>query len=85
MPDLEEDGKAKAIIQRAEYHVRWAQHNATRHGGDDATAAADLMMAFVLISIRNGADPDRAIDAMRHDAIAACSLLWDRNGRRLDA
>ncbi|WP_146591974.1 hypothetical protein [Puniceibacterium confluentis] len=62
--------------RRIEAAVIASQMNARNHGGDDATAAADWMCAFVLISVKSGADPERAFAAMWENAKAAVSGLW---------
>jgi len=82
---MSRDETPEAIKYRAEALVKTASLNADAHGGDAATAAADLMMAFVLLSTREGARPRRAIDAMAQHAIAACEDFWGKDGRRLDA
>lgn len=53
-----------------------AQMNARNHGGDNATAAADLMCAFVLVSTKSGADPERAMAAMWDHAKACVADFW---------
>lgn len=62
-----------------------ASLNARNQGGDDATAAADLMCAFVLISMRNGGRPDVSVETMKPHAIAACKDFWGPKGRKMDA
>lgn len=62
--------------RRIEASVMGAQANAKTHGGDNATAAADLMCAFVLISVKSGADPERALAAMWEHAKAAVADFW---------
>lgn len=59
--------------RRIEACAMQAQMNAKKHGGDNATAAADLMCAFVMVSRISGADPDRAKAAMWEHAKAACA------------
>ena len=83
MPDI--DVQAENIKKRAEALVLQASLNAQNSGGDTATAAADLMMAFVLLSMRSGAKPERAIKAMANNAIVACASFWGDEGRRRDA
>ena len=73
------------IKKRIEALAVTAQLNAQNIGGDNATAAADLMCAFVLISMRSGATPDKAIDAMRAHAVATCADFFGRQGRKHDA
>lgn len=82
MPDRHE---SDAIMKRVEALVLMATLNAQNHGGDTATAAADLMCAFVLISMRSGANPDRTIEIMKPNAIAACTDFWGAKGRKFDA
>ena len=53
-----------------------AQVNARNFGGDNATAAADLMCAFVLISVKSGAPPDKALAAMWEHAKATVADFW---------
>lgn len=79
------DTEADAIKARAERLVLEATVYAGLTNGDNATAAADLMIAFVLLSMRSGAKPERAIEAMGNHAIAACTSFWGEDGRRLDA
>jgi len=57
--------------RRIEACAMQASMNAAEHGGDGATAAADLMCAFVLMAVKNGGDPERAKDAMWEHAKAA--------------
>lgn len=53
-----------------------AQVNARNHGGDNATAAADLMCAFILISVKSGGDPERALKAMWENAKFVVADFW---------
>jgi hypothetical protein len=62
--------------RRIEACVMQAQMNAANHGGDNATASADLMCAFVLISVKSGAPPDKALAAMWDHAVAAVADFW---------
>lgn len=62
--------------RRIEACVMQAQMNAEQTGGDSATASADLMCAFVLISMKSGADPERARAAMWEHAKACVSDFW---------
>jgi hypothetical protein len=62
--------------RRIEACVMQAQMNAANHGGDAATAAADLMCAFVLISVKSGCPPRKALDAMWEHAQAAVADFW---------
>lgn len=64
------------IKRRIEAAVMGAQANAFNHVGDNATAAADLMCAFVLVSVKSGATPDAALDAMWDHAKAAVADFW---------
>lgn len=73
--------EATIIKRRIEAAVMQAKMNADLHGGTDATAAADLMCAFVLVSVSNGADPDRARDAMWNHAKACVADFWPQ-GRK---
>lgn len=75
----------EAIKKRIEALVVTASLNARNQGGDAATAAADLMCAFVLITMRSGGRPEAAIEAMARHAIAACTDFWGNKGRKLDA
>ena len=72
-------------MRRAEALVMSAQINAANHKGDAATAAADLMMAFVLLTTRCGSDPRQANEVIIDNAIIACADFWGSDGRRLDA
>lgn len=71
MPD-----EATLTKRRIEACVMQAQKNAQTHGGDNATAAADLMCAFVLIAVKSGADPEKARAAMWDHAQACVSDFW---------
>lgn len=71
MPD-----DATITKRRIEACVMQAQMNARNNGGDNATAAADLMCAFVLLSIKSGARPDAAKDAMWDHAKACVADFW---------
>lgn len=64
--------------RRIEACVIQAQKNANNHGGDNATAAADLMCAFVLISVKSGGDPERTLAAMWEHAKAAVDDFWPK-------
>lgn len=68
--------EATITKRRIEACVMQSQMNARNNGGDNATASADLMCAFVLIAVKSGADPDRARDAMWEHAKAAVSDFW---------
>lgn len=76
---------AENIKKRIEALVVTASLNARNQGGDAATAAADLMCAFVLITMRSGGRPQNAIEAMAAHAIADCADFWGAEGRNLDA
>ena len=71
MPD-----DATITKRRIEACVMQAIANAQTHGGDNATATADLACAFVLLSVKSGADPDRAHAAMWEHAKACVSDFW---------
>lgn len=62
--------------RRVEACVTQALMNAKTHGGDNATAAADLACAFVLLSVGSGADPDKAHTAMWDHAKACVGDFW---------
>lgn len=68
--------KATIIKRRVEACVMQSQMNARNHGGDNATAAADLMCAFVLIAVKSGADPEKALAAMWDNAKVVVSDFW---------
>ena len=72
------DGRNDPTItkRRIEAAVMGAQVNARNYGGDNATAAADLMCAFVLISVKSGASPEAALQAMWEHAKAAVADFW---------
>ena len=67
---------ATTIKRRIEACVIQARANAKKSGGDNATAATDLMCAFVLLSRESGADPERVKDAMWDDAKACVADFW---------
>lgn len=71
----------KFAMMRIEALGTAAVINANNHGGDNATAAADLMCAFVLMVRRNRADPDRALAAMWEHAKATCDYWFDDEQR----
>ncbi|RBO54686.1 hypothetical protein DSD19_04735 [Rhodovulum sp. BSW8] len=83
MPDPASD--TAKIMARIEALVMTAAVNAANTGGDHATAATDLMCAFVLISMRMGTPPEEAIEISSQNAIAACRDFWGQTGRKLDA
>jgi len=68
------------IMARIKALAAAAEINASNHGGDRATAAADLMCAFVLISMRAEADPKKAADVMLPNAIGACHDFFADKG-----
>jgi len=71
MPD-----EATITKRRIEACVMQAQMNAQNHGGDNATAAADLMCAFVLLATKSGAGPEQALAAMWEHAKVCVSDFW---------
>ena len=71
-----EENAATIIKRRVEACVLGAQVNARNFGGDNATAAADLMCAFVLICTKSGAPPEKAIAAMLDHAKATVADFW---------
>lgn len=64
--------------RRIEACATQALLNARNHGGDTATAAADLMCAFVLLSVNAGAPPDASLKAMWDHAKAAVADFWPK-------
>lgn len=76
MSDDQERHDPTAIKRRIEACVMQAQVNARNFGGDNATAAADLMCAFVLISVKSGANPETALKAMWGNAKVAVADFW---------
>jgi len=64
------------IKRRIEACLMLAQINARNFGGDNATAAGDLMCAFVLISVKSGAPPEKALAAMWDHAKAVVADFW---------
>lgn len=79
------DAKAEGIKRRAETLALTASSNAALAGGDNACAAMDLMLAFVLLSTRSGGNPEFSIKSASEDAIFAASEFWGKNGRRADS
>jgi len=71
--------EATITKRRIEACVMQAQMNARNHGGDNATAAADLMCAFVLLSVKSGATADAARDAMWDHAKACVADFWSND------
>lgn len=74
MDDLVKE--ATVTKRRIEACVMQAQMNARSHGGDNSTAAADLICAFVLLSVKSGAKADAARDAMWEHAKACVDDFW---------
>lgn len=70
------DSDPTIIKRRVEACVMQAQVNARNFGGDNATAAADLMCAFVLITVKSGGAPDKAVAAMLDHAKAVVADFW---------
>lgn len=68
--------EATIIKRRVEASVLQAQMNAKEHGGNNATAAADLMCGFVLLSVKSGADPETALSAMWENAKVVVADFW---------
>lgn len=68
--------EANIIKRRIEACTMQAQMNARTNGGDNSTAAADLMCAFVLITSKSGADPERALAAMWTHAKTVVADFW---------
>lgn len=68
--------EATVAKRRIEACLAQAQINARSTNGDAATAAADLMCAFVLLTVKSGADPDRAREAMWENAKACVADFW---------
>ena len=72
-----EDFMTDTIIKRRiEACVMQSQVNARNHGGDNATAAADLMCAFVLITAKSGGNPERALKAIWENAKTTVDCFW---------
>lgn len=71
----------KFAMMRIEALGTTAVINSNNHGGDNATAAADLMCAFVLMVRRNRIDPDLALASMWEHAKATCDYWFD-DGQR---
>ena len=74
MSDTSAPDKAK---KRIEAIVAQAVTNATTHGGDNATAAADIMCAFVLLCVGCRSNPEKARDAMWDHALATVDDWWN--------
>lgn len=73
---MSESDSTTTIKRRIEACVMQAQVNARNFGGDNATAAADLICAFVLISVKSGGPPDKTLAAMWDHAKATVSDFW---------
>lgn len=73
---------ATIIAARIEASAKQAMMNAEMHGGDVATASADLLCAFVLLSVKSGADPDRCMDLMWDHAKACVADFWPEEPQR---
>lgn len=68
--------EATLIKRRIEACVAQATMNAHNHGGTNTTAAADLICAFVLLSIKSGGDPERVLEDIWEHAKAAVADFW---------
>lgn len=75
-PDLERD--ARLTKRRIEACVKQAQMNARTMGGDNATAAMDLLCAFVLICNKTGAPVDQVLVATIGHAIICVDDFWPK-------
>lgn len=62
--------------RRIEACVMQTQMNAKNHGGDNATAAMDLICALVLISVKSGADPDKMLNRAWDNAKLVVADFW---------
>lgn len=69
--------EAHITIRRIEACVLQAKVQAQLQNKDEATAAGDLMCAFVLIARMNGADPEEALKAMWENAKLTVDHFWD--------
>jgi len=74
MADMADE--ATLTMRRIEACVMQAQVNAQADGGDNATTGADLICAFILLSVKSGADPDRALAAMWDHGKSAVAAFW---------
>jgi len=72
------DRQAERIKARINAVATTAVLNAHQGGGDRATAAADLLCAFVRVSQAAGADPQTALEVMLPDATAAVAAFWPK-------
>lgn len=61
---------------RIEAHVDQAQMKASCDGGDTSTAAADLLCAFLLITVKAEVDPENARDALWDHAKVLVAEFW---------
>lgn len=64
------------IKNRIEACTMQAMMNAEIHKGDVATASADLLCAFVLLSVKSGAPPDKCLEVMWDNAKAVVADFW---------
>jgi hypothetical protein len=64
------------IKLRKEESVLQAQAKAKAHGTDATSATMDLMCSFILMSVKNGADPDKARDAVWEQAKSVVADFW---------
>lgn len=67
---------AKLTKRRIEACVKQAQMNARTVGGDNATAAMDLLCAFVLICNKTGAPVDKVLVETIANAIICVNDFW---------
>ncbi len=79
--ELEERHDADKIKARVEAIVAQSLLNAKQHGGDTATAAADVMCAFVLLCVGANGRPEKALAAMWDHAVATVGDLWPKGMR----
>lgn len=68
--------EATLIKRRIEACYMQAQMNARNHGGDNASAAMDLLSAFALNCAKAGVDPDRALNATWKHAKDCVADFW---------
>ncbi len=68
--------EATIIKRRIEACVMQAQMNARNHGGDNATAAMDLICAFALITVKSGGDPDAMLKKSWENAKLVVADFW---------
>jgi hypothetical protein len=67
---------ATIIKRRIEACTMQAQMNARNHGGDNATAAMDLICALVLITVKSGGDPDEMLKRSWENAKVVVADFW---------